>query len=90
MKPQFSGWLLVSALAGCAGRPVISPPQIVTVTKTAYIPIPAALLVPCLVPVGKPVTNSDLLILEQAFTVDLLACNSQLDKIRALKPPRQP
>ena len=94
MKNQLR-WLTGAVLAfplallpACAGLPPAAAPQIVTVTQTEYLPIPAALLVPCLVPRGTPVTNGDLLILEQAFTVDLIACNAQLNRIKELKIPR--
>ena len=78
---------LLSLMAGCATIPVAAPPQIVTVTHTIYQPIPAAYLVPCLVPVGTPVNNGELLLHDQAAMADLLACNQQLERIKTLAPP---
>ena len=78
---------LIALLAGCATIPVAAPPQIVTVTHTIYQPIPAADLMPCLIPVGTPATNGDLLIHDQAAMADLMACNQQLNRIKTLAPP---
>ena len=75
-------------LTGCAAAPVAAPPQIVTITKIMYQPIPAAYLVACMVPRGTPQTNGDLLLLQQATLADLLACNVQLLKIKAITPPQ--
>ena len=48
-----------------------------------YLSIPAADLEACLVPVGKPVTNADLLLHDQAAMEDLRLCNKQLVDARA-------
>lgn len=79
------GILLLTA--GCATVPVAAPPQIVTVTHTVYQPIPQAYLMPCLIPVGTPATNGELLLHDQAAMADLMACNQQLDRIKTLAPP---
>ena len=79
--------VLISLMAGCSTIPVAAPPQIVTVTHTIYQPIPTAYLTPCLIPVGTPTTNNELLIHDQAAMSDLMACNQQLDRIKTLAPP---
>lgn len=78
---------LLLLIAGCAAVPVAAPPQIVTVTHTIYQPIPAAYLIPCLVPVGTPASNGELLLHDQAAMADLMACNQQLNRIKTLAPP---
>ena len=78
---------LVLILMGCSTIPVAAPPQIVTVTHTIYQPIPTAYLTPCLIPVGTPATNGELLIHDQAAMSDLMACNQQLQRIKTLAPP---
>ena len=77
----------IALLTGCATIPVAAPPQIVTVTHTVYQPIPTAYLTPCLIPVGTPATNGELLIHDQAAMADLMACNQQLQRIKTLAPP---
>ena len=77
----------ILGLVGCASTPVPSPPQIVTVTHTVYQPIPTAYLMPCLIPVGTPATNGELLLHDQAAMSDLMACNQQLQRIKTLAPP---
>ena len=80
-------FLLLGCLSACTSVPIISPPQIVTVTHTVYQPIPTAYLTPCLIPVGTPATNGELLIHDQAAMADLMACNQQLQRIKTLAPP---
>ena len=76
----------ITLLTGCATIPVAAPPQIVTVTHTVYQPIPTAYLTPCLIPIGTPTTNNELLIHDQAAMSDLMACNQQLERIKTLAP----
>lgn len=78
---------LIALVAGCATVPVAAPPQIVTVTHMVYQPIPMAYLTPCLIPVGTPATNGELLLHDQAAMSDLMACNQQLQRIKTLAPP---
>ena len=79
--------VLISMMAGCATIPIAAPPQIITVTHTVYQPIPTAYLTPCLIPVGTPATNGELLLHDQAAMSDLMACNQQLQRIKTLAPP---
>lgn len=77
----------ITLLAGCATIPVAAPPQIVTTTHTVYQPIPAAYLQHCLLPIGTPPQNGNLLELEQEAVRYLMDCNKQLDRIKTLAPP---
>ena len=74
---------LATLLAACASTRVALPPSIVRVPEIRYLPIPAADLEPCMVPVGKPIVNSDLLLHDQAAMQDLKNCNKQLARARA-------
>lgn len=87
MQVRFLYAAPIMLLASCATVPVAAPPKIVTVTHTVYQPIPTAYLTPCLIPVGTPATNGELLIHDQAAMADLMACNQQLQRIKTLAPP---
>lgn len=80
-------FLLLGCLSACTSVPIISPPQIVTTTHTVYQPIPAAYLQHCLLPIGTPPQNGNLLELEQEAVRYLMDCNKQLDRIKTLAPP---
>ena len=77
---------LLSLMVGCATVPIAAPPQIVTTTHTVYQPIPAAYLQHCLLPIGTPPQNGNLLELEQEAVRYLMDCNKQLDRIKTLAP----
>ncbi|GAA0721403.1 Rz1-like lysis system protein LysC [Dokdonella soli] len=75
--------LLILALAACAPAPV-KPPQVVQVTVTKYVPVPADLTAPC--PIAKPAANT----VQEAVRVarerraSIEKCNGQLEAIQAL------
>ena len=77
-------------LAACAAVPVVAPPQVVTVTKLQYQPLPAADLIPCWYPQNKIVTVQDLLLAEQGAIQSLMVCNKQLDDLRAISGKQKP
>lgn len=75
--------LLMLALAGCqtTGGPPRAETVVLPVTK--FVPIDAALLVPCAIATG---TLAEILDVARARRASLEACNAQLDAIRALQP----
>ena len=82
--------LAVIELSGCAAVPVAAPPQVVTVTKLQYQPLPKADLIPCWYPQNKIVTVQDLLLAEQGAIQSLMVCNKQLDDLRAISGKQKP
>ena len=82
--------LAVSLMTGCAAAPVVSPPQIVTVTHIQYAPLPASDLLPCAYPMGLLETNRALLVAEQTAVRSLQTCNRQLDDLRSLSTKVKP
>lgn len=71
-------------LAGCASAPVVAPPQIVTVTKVQYVPLPAADLLPCIVPDVPIRTGADVIAAWQGALAALAVCNEQVTNLRAI------
>ena len=82
--------LVASIMAGCAAAPIVSPPQIVTVTHIQYAPLPASDLQPCAYPFGLLETNRALLVAEQTAVRSLQTCNRQLDDLRVLSAKVKP
>lgn len=82
--------LAVSLTAGCASAPIAGTPQVVTVTKVQYAPLPASDLLPCAYPLGLLETNRALFVAEQAAVRSLQTCNRQLDDLRALSNKVKP
>lgn len=74
--------LLILAAAGCASS---GPPKAETVVLpvTKFVPIDAALLVPCPIATGP---LSAVLDVARERKTALERCNAQLDAIRALQP----
>lgn len=81
---------ILLALAGCASAPVVAPPQIVTVTKVQYVPMPTADLVPCIAPPTAITTNADLLWAWQHALAALAVCNAQIADLRHLNDKVKP
>lgn len=76
-------------LAGCATTPAVRvEPHPVKVTVTKYVPLPAALTVPCIPPVSAPTikTNADLLNAYLQDAASLSQCAAQVEAIRKLQP----
>lgn len=71
------------ALSGCASLPQPPAVQPIQIEHTTYIALPAADLAACMLPAGKPVTNGDLTLHDQAAMIDLLDCNKQLARARS-------
>lgn len=75
--------IFICLLAGCARLPpIVMPPQIVTVTHTRYVPIPAALLEPCPMPPGPLKVTGDLITYAMNAQAYLMFCNQQIEKIK--------
>lgn len=81
---------ILLALAGCASAPVAAPPQIVTVTKVQYVPMPTSDLVPCIAPPTGIKTNADLLWAWQHALAALAVCNAQIADLRHLNNKVKP
>jgi hypothetical protein len=78
--------LALLALCGCASTPVAAPPQIVTVTKVQYVPMPAADLLPCTIATQHIVTGADVIDAWQRTLQALAVCNAQVSDLRTLNP----
>lgn len=78
---QFLG-LLTLALVACASDPVIKT-EVVELPVTKFVPIDAALLVPCAIAEGP---LSRVIDVARERKAALETCNGQLDAIRALQP----
>ena len=76
--------LAAAALAGCATTPVIAPPQIVTVTKLQYVPMPPADLQPCTTDQTAILTGADVVSAWQRSLAALAVCNSQISDLKHL------
>lgn len=76
--------LAATALAGCATTPVAAPPQVITVTKLRYVPMPAADLLPCKVATGQILTGADVVSAWQRTLAALAVCNSQISDLKHL------
>lgn len=74
--------LLILLGAGCATDPVIRT-EIVELPVTKFVPIKADLLVPCAIAEGP---LSQVIDVARERKAALVACNGQLDAIRALQP----
>lgn len=77
-------------LTGCAAAPVVAPPQIVTVTKVRYAPLPAADLLPCLAPAAPIRTGADVIAAWQGALAALSICNEQITNLRAISAKAKP
>ena len=74
------------ALAGCASAPQrVALPAVVQVPGTRYVPIPAALTVPCPIAEPKALTVGEAVGIARERKRALQVCNAQLDQIRALQ-----
>jgi hypothetical protein len=67
-------------LAGCGP----TKPTVVEVPVTKFVPLDAALLVPCAIATGP---LADVIEVARERRAALETCNAQLDAIRALQPP---
>lgn len=81
--------LPILALAGCASAPAIAPPQIVTVTKMQYVPLPAADLLPCVVAPVAIRTGADVIAAWQGTLAALSVCNEQITNLRTINAKAQ-
>jgi hypothetical protein len=81
--------LALLVLCGCASTPVAAPPQIVTVTKVQYVPMPAVDLLPCTVATQRIVTGADVIDAWQRTLQALAVCNAQVSDLRNLNPSSQ-
>lgn len=78
------------ALAGCASTPVIAPPQIVTVTKVQYVPLPVSDLMPCVAPMVSIRTGADVIAAWQGALAALSVCNEQITNLRTISGQVKP
>lgn len=70
-------------LSACASLPQPPAIRLIPIEHTTYITLPAADLANCSLPIGKPLTNGDLTLHDQAAMIDLLDCNKQLARARS-------
>lgn len=83
--------LATCAIAGCATTPCVpSPPQIVHVTVTKYVPIPIDLTAPIATPKPQDATVVECVNVNIQRSAAIGQCNAQLRAIRKLQPEGKP
>ena len=76
--------LVCASLVACATTPVAATPQIVTITKAQYVPLPAADLTPCTMATQQIATGADVVAAWQRTLEALAVCNAQIGNIKRL------
>jgi hypothetical protein len=82
--------LVCISLTACASTPVAAPPQLVTVTKVRYVPMPAADLLPCTVTSGPIRTGADVVDAWQHALQALAICDAQISDLKRLNTQAHP